>query len=123
MRIILPIALLGLLLGGCTGSRTMYDNNGLTIVQTGADPTALNGGYNVLVVEQDGISTIVAISATGTIAEQIAMPGATVAGNAVLRPDTTTVQEGDVTIHSSARSRSKSQANDVKKRVIRSQSP
>lgn len=113
MRMILPIALLGLLLGGCTGSRTMYSKNGLTIVQTGADPTAVNGGYNVLVIEQGGKSRIVAISPTGTIAEQIAMPGATVAGSAVLRPDTTTVNEGDINVEA----RNKSRSGDVKKRT------
>ena len=76
----------------------MYSNNGLTIVQTGADPTPINGGYNVLVAEQNGTSTILAITATGTVAEQIAMPAATVAGAAVLRPDETNISEGDVNV-------------------------
>ncbi len=77
----------------CTGSRTMYDNNGLTIIQAGADPTPINGGYNVLIAERDGVSTIIGVTATGTVAEQIAMPAAIVGGAAVLRPDKTEIHD------------------------------
>lgn len=109
MKCLIPLGLIALILGGCTGSRTMYDNNGLKIIQTGADPTPINGGYNVLVVEQNGQSTIVAVTATGTVAEQIAMPAATVAGAAILAD-----QEGDsiVVEGSSAKSRSRSKSKN-----------
>jgi len=93
-----------LALGACTGQREVYNNNGLVLVQAGADPTPINGGYNVLIKEQNGVSTVLAVTATGTVAEQVAMPAAIVGGAAVLRPDKTeltdnsTVKGGDTNV-------------------------
>ena len=96
---------------GCTGSRTMYDNNGLKIVQTGADPTLINGGYNVLVAERNGESTILTVTATSTVAEQIAMPAATAAGAIFRNPDTCdTIDNSVVVADSDSRSKSRSTA-------------
>ena len=97
MKIITLIASV-IILGGCTGSRVMYENNGLKLIQVGADPTPINGGYNVIVAEQDGSSTLVAVDSTGTIVEQIALPGAAIGGAAVLRPDETNLIDDSVNI-------------------------
>ena len=98
MKIITLIASV-IILGGCTGSRVMYDNNGLKLVQVGADPTPINGGYNVVVAEQNGVSTLVAVDSTGTIVEQIALPAAAIGGAAVLRPDETNVIDSSTNIN------------------------
>lgn len=74
-------------LAGCTGSREMYNKNGLKIVQVGADPTPINGGYNILISEVDGTSTVVAVTATSSVAQQLAAPAAAVGAAVVLRPD------------------------------------
>ena len=60
---------------GCTGTRTIYEGNGLTLVHAGADPTPINGGYTVLIAERDGNSRIVRADHTPTVAEQIAKGG------------------------------------------------
>lgn len=88
MKFLIILTTLGL--GACTGQRTMYDNNGVTIIQVGADPTAFNGGYNILVREEGGISTVMHVTSTPTVAQQIAMPAAVAGGQALRRPDTTT---------------------------------
>lgn len=93
------IALIGaaVILGGCTGSREMYNKNGLTLVQVGADPTPLNGGYNVLIAEVGDTSTILSVDSTGTVIEQIALPAGMIGGAAALRPDRVEIQ-GDTIV-------------------------
>lgn len=93
LRVTTAFALSTLTLGACTGQREVYNNNGLVLVQAGADPTPINGGYNVLIQEQNGVSTVLAVTATGTVAEQIAMPAAIVGGAAALRPDKTEITD------------------------------
>ena len=87
MKNIILSSLAMLAMVGCTGQREMYSKNGLTIVQVGADPTPINGGYNILITERDGISTIVAVDSTPTVASQLAGPAAAVGAAVVLRPD------------------------------------
>ena len=86
MTKIMMIAATLCIFAGCTGQREMYNKNGLTLVQVGADPTPLNGGYNVLIAETNGKSHIIAMTSTGTVAEQLAMPAAVVGAAAALRP-------------------------------------
>lgn len=93
MKTMIAMGLVALSLGACTGSRVMYENNGLKLIQVGADPTPLNGGFNVLVAERGGESSVVSVDATGTIIEQVALPGATIGGAAVLRPDETNISD------------------------------
>lgn len=96
MKMIITIAAV-CALAGCTGSREMYNKNGLTLVQVGADPTPLNGGYNVLIAEVGDTSTILSVDATGTVVEQIAFPAGMIGGAAALRPDRVEVQ-GDTIV-------------------------
>ena len=93
---------------GCTGSRTIYSNGGLTIKQVGADPTPINGGYNLLIVERNGQEPEIRyVQPTRTIAEQIAMPAATVGGAALIANG-----EGDsVNVSNDVRSKSRSRSN------------
>ena len=85
MKTMIAMGFVALSLGACTGSRVMYENNGLKLIQVGADPTPINGGFNVLIAERGGNSSVVSVDATGTIIEQVALPGAAIGGAAVLR--------------------------------------
>ena len=100
---------------GCTGSRTLYSNGGVTIKQVGADPTPINGGYNLLIVERDGFDPEIRyVQPTRTIAEQLAMPAATVGAAAF-----TATQDGDsVSVSNNSSSKSKAKSNSSADRTV-----
>jgi len=100
------------LLGGCASSQTIYDNNGVKLVQVQADPGVITRGFSVLVMEEGGSSTVLKTTPNRSLVESLVMPAALV-GAASAAPG---VEGSDMTISNNSSSSSKARAktnNDI----------